>query len=282
MPPWAVAANGSRTGRGRHPVKTRVRSTAIVELEVLADRYSRFRDRVVRLEVDLLVLHRFPQPLHEHVVAPGALAIHADADAVVPEQTRERLTRKLAALVGVEDVRCAVALDRFLDRLDAEVGLHRDRDSVGQHPAGVPVDHGREIHEALAHRDIGDIHGPDLVGPGNREMAQQVWIDRVAGMFAARVGFAVEGLDDHFAHQGRHVLAPDVDAVLTQQIAQHAGSGERALQMQFVDATHECEVGLAHGLRQVVHAPAADVENLGLTDHRQRVGAVDHRTNPLW
>jgi hypothetical protein len=33
------------------------------------------------VQIDLFVLYRSPQALHEYVVAPAALAVHADADA---------------------------------------------------------------------------------------------------------------------------------------------------------------------------------------------------------
>ena len=135
--------------------------------EVLPKRGLGLADRVVGLEIYLLVLHRFPQPLDKHVVAPGDLAVHADADILALEQSGERLIRKLAALVGVEDVGCTVAMDGFLDRLDAEVGLHRDGHTPRQHPTGVPVDHGREVHVSARHRDVGDVHGPNLVGAGD-------------------------------------------------------------------------------------------------------------------
>ena len=63
----------------------------IEEVEIPAERGARFGDGVVGLEVDLLVLHRFPEPLDEHVVAPRALAVHADGDPVLLEDAGERL-----------------------------------------------------------------------------------------------------------------------------------------------------------------------------------------------
>ena len=37
----------------------------------------------------MLVLDRLPQPLHEHVVAPAALAVHADPDVVATQDIDE-------------------------------------------------------------------------------------------------------------------------------------------------------------------------------------------------
>src|SRR3954449_8493634 len=65
----------------RLPVKAGVGSPPIVEGQVSADRGPGLADRVVGPEIHLLVLDRSPEPLNEDVVAPSALAIHADGDA---------------------------------------------------------------------------------------------------------------------------------------------------------------------------------------------------------
>ena len=50
-----------------------------------------------------------------------------------------------ATMLHIEDVGLAVAGQRLLDRLDAEVGLQRDRHPPGQHAAGEAVQHGGEV-----------------------------------------------------------------------------------------------------------------------------------------
>ena len=59
-----------------------VGSGLVVELDVLSQGGSRFLDRVVRPEVDLFVLDRSPDSFHEDIVAPAALAVHADLDPI--------------------------------------------------------------------------------------------------------------------------------------------------------------------------------------------------------
>ena len=73
------------------------------------------------MQVDFLVFHAFPEPFDKHVINPAAFAIHADLDAVALDQADELRAGELAALVGVEDLRLAIALNGVLDRLDAEV-----------------------------------------------------------------------------------------------------------------------------------------------------------------
>src|SRR5439155_25818515 len=113
-------------------------------------------------EIDLFVFDRAPEPLDEDVVAPGALAIHADRDRVLDQQAGELGAGELAALVGVEDLRPAVFGERLLDRLEAELDFHRDREPPSLDPAAEPVDHGGKVDEAARYRDVGDVHRPDL------------------------------------------------------------------------------------------------------------------------
>src|SRR4029077_953311 len=102
-------------------------TAAIVEVEVSADRVTRVTDAVVGPQIYFLVFDAAPQPLDEHVVPPGALAVHADGDAVVGEHSGERRAGELRALVGVEDLRLAVMGQGILQCRDAECRLHGDR-----------------------------------------------------------------------------------------------------------------------------------------------------------
>src|SRR3978361_2356898 len=65
----------------RAPAGRLMRALGIVEIEVGAQMLAGCADAVVGLEVDILVLHAAPQPLHEDVVPPATLAVHALARA---------------------------------------------------------------------------------------------------------------------------------------------------------------------------------------------------------
>ena len=84
------------------------------KVEVAADRSAGLADAVVGAQIHLLVFDAAPQPLDEHVVPPGALAVHADRDAVAGEHAGEGRTGELRTLVGVEDVRLAVTSQSLL------------------------------------------------------------------------------------------------------------------------------------------------------------------------
>jgi hypothetical protein len=93
---------------------------AVVEVQIAANRCARLADAVVGPQIHLLVFDAAPQPLDEHVVAPRALAVHADRNVVVGEHAGEGRARELRTLVGVEDLRLAVLGQSVLQRLDAE------------------------------------------------------------------------------------------------------------------------------------------------------------------
>src|SRR6516165_1634435 len=58
---------------------------------------------------------------------------------------------------------------------------------------------------------------------------------------------------------------------------QHPRAGERELQVQSVETTHDGKIGFPNRPRQVVDAAAADTQNFRLLRDRQIVFAVDHR-----
>src|SRR5215213_2919813 len=104
-----------------------MRSAAVVEAEIPADRGAGLGDRIVSSQVDLFVLDRSPEALDEDVVAPSTLAVHADRDPVPGQHAGEYLAGELAALIGVEDLRPTMASQSLFQGLDAERRLHRDR-----------------------------------------------------------------------------------------------------------------------------------------------------------
>lgn len=67
---------------GRLRFQAGVWSGRVVEVDVAVERGPCFADGYVGVQVDLFVLDRSPYPLDEDIVAPAALAVHADADPV--------------------------------------------------------------------------------------------------------------------------------------------------------------------------------------------------------
>ena len=63
-------------------VQVLIPSHFVVDLNVLGQTGSGLRGGLIGFQAHLLVFHRSPEPSNGHVIAPTALAIHADLDAV--------------------------------------------------------------------------------------------------------------------------------------------------------------------------------------------------------
>lgn len=104
-----------------------MRSALIVEANVSLESGSGVRDAVVGPEINLLVLDGLPQAFNEQIVPPAAFAVHRDADLMIPKHRDKVSARKLRALIGVEDLRLAIAIEGFLQGFDTEVAGERVR-----------------------------------------------------------------------------------------------------------------------------------------------------------
>src|ERR1700747_391283 len=96
-----------------------MRPMAVGERDVAGERSTRLVDAVIGPQIPLLVFDSAPEALEEHVIAPRAPAVHADRNLVLDQDVGEGVTRKLAALVRVEDLRIAMTGQCLLQRLDA-------------------------------------------------------------------------------------------------------------------------------------------------------------------
>src|ERR1017187_8022128 len=109
----------------------------------------------------------------------------ADRDAAL-FQRRQKVGRgELEALIGVPDLGLAEAEGRAEGR-QTEAGLHRIGEFPTEHEAAEPIHDGNQVEEAPMHRNVSNIGAPDLVGPFDRDAAQQVWVDLVARRRATR------------------------------------------------------------------------------------------------
>jgi len=144
-------------------------------------------------------------------------------------------------------------------------------------PACCPIEHDGEINEAARHRNVGDVHRPDLVRPCDLHAAEQIRIDLVAGSGFVVRGRPVECFYPHPPHQRLYMPAADLAPLQSQQAAQHTRTGEGILQMQSVETPHDREIDVRHRARQVIDAAPADVQSLCLPGDRQFVLTVNHR-----
>src|ERR1700675_4258108 len=105
---------------GCHSVKARMGPQAIIEIQISAEGSPRDADAVVGMQINLLVFDRFPNALDENIVAPGALAVHADRDLAGDQNARKGFPRELAALISIENPPGPLFLQSLFQRFDTE------------------------------------------------------------------------------------------------------------------------------------------------------------------
>lgn len=71
----------------------------VKEAEVGLKPCLQISNAVVGVQVDMLVLHRAPEPVDKNVVHPSPLAVHTDLDAVDLQDAGELLTGELGGSV---------------------------------------------------------------------------------------------------------------------------------------------------------------------------------------
>src|SRR6516162_9879516 len=249
----------------------------IVEIEIASNGVAGFTDALISPQVHLLVFDASPQTLNKHIVTPSAFAIHADRYSSLGERAGERRAGELAAVICVQDFRIAVTSQCIFKCRNAERGLHGDRQPPSQHAATEPIEHDGEVDKTPRHRNIRDVHRPDLVRPRDLDSAKQIWVDLAAKLRRRGAGTAIERFYPHAPHQRSYMPTADLAPFGSQQTSQHARTGEWVFQVQPVEAMHDRQLGLRHRPWQVVDAATADVESFRLFADRQIVPAVNHR-----
>ena len=71
----------------------------VEEAEIGLKPLPEISNAVVGVQVDMLVLHRAPEPVDKNVVHPSPLAVHTDLDAVDLQDAGELLTGELGGSV---------------------------------------------------------------------------------------------------------------------------------------------------------------------------------------
>ena len=84
------------------------------------------------------------------------------------------------------------------------------------------------------HRKVTNIGAPDLVGPLDRDAAQQVWIDLVTCRRPAQIRLRIQRLDSQNSHQPLDAFAADL------QCDGHATAAEEwAIHIQLVEPAEQ-------------------------------------------
>jgi hypothetical protein len=220
---------------GRLSAMGSVRALVVVEGDPAPDASLGLRSCFPSVQINAFILQRPPEALDEDVVQASALAIHRDPGADALQSVCPGEGRELRPLIGVHDLGRAELVDRLVQRLDAEVGLKRVRYPPSPHLAGVPVHDGDQIEEAFAHRQVGDVGAPDLVGPLDPQTAQQIGVGLVLLRGPAGVGLLVDRHQPHEAHQSSDPFPVHSMALVLQAPSHLPHAVERGIQELLVD-----------------------------------------------
>jgi hypothetical protein len=117
------------------------------------------------VKIDFFVLDRSPETFDENIVAPVALAVHAQLRRDLIEHVDEGVARELRAVIGVEYLGATVFGQRSFKCRNAEIGREANRDGSRENLARCPIKNREEINKTAAHRNICDARCPHVIGP---------------------------------------------------------------------------------------------------------------------
>ena len=217
----------------------------------------------------MLRLDGTPEALYPDVVLAAATAIHTDPDAEPLAGGQPLAARVLTALVGVDNVRCAMGFHGLPKHLDAVLLVQSVVQSPCHDTAAVHVYYRRKVHKPVQHRYVGDVDAPHLVGAADVKSAKQVghpvlWFAQLGQAFPR-----VYRGDAHLAHQPADTFRADNEAQQGQMVnhALHTLGG--MLGVLPVYLPHHLKVLCRLALGLVVVCTLADAEKLQLAAHAQ-------------
>ena len=97
-----------------------MKACMIVKLDIPANSMLPLPYTVIVMQIHFLIFDCSPQSLCENVIEDPSTAIHANPDLMGLQQIGERHTRKLAALITVENLRDSLT-ERMFQCLKAEL-----------------------------------------------------------------------------------------------------------------------------------------------------------------
>lgn len=150
-----------------------MRSPITIALKVARQTILQRGDSGVIVQVDFIILDSPPEPLDEDVVQITTAPIHTDANTSRQKLAGKSVRSKLGSLVAVENERLTEGKSS-VQGANTEVGVHRTGQLPSQNEAAKPVHDDDQIHKSSRHRDVGNVHTPNLVGLPDNALTQQI------------------------------------------------------------------------------------------------------------
>ena len=250
-----------------------MKPAVVVFPDVLVDDSSQFPRCLVFFDLHAFRFERPEPALHDHVVDPASLAVHALKHVAVFQELLVSRRVIHRALVRVRYGRRAVRLDCVAHARHDARRAHVVEEPPPDDVAAKPVDYDDEVHVGPPDWDVGYVGGPDLVGEQDFLALQQVWVLPGALPGLGQVGLRVDGVHVHLVHQRLRRVPAVRKAHLLQLLRYLARARERHLQVDVVNRSHRRFAHLVDGgilrLRFVVVGRAGDSQQLALPLDRQ-------------
>ena len=143
--------------------------------------------------------------------------------------------------------------------------------------AGCPVHDRNQVQEPPLNRDVGDVGAPDLIGPVDHQVPQQIRVNPVFRVGIAGSWRLIDRLQAHQTHQTPNAMTADAKAFAAQLTHHLPGAVKWILEKQLIDAPHQRQVLRFLALRHVIERRPADQKKAALMAQSQiGVIAADH------
>jgi len=253
-------------------VQRLMRQIVVVQMNVALYTLPGLARTSVVVDVDLVVLQTAPEALNDDVIRGTALTIHADPHLLALEQINKLRTGEMATLIAVDNVGLTPR-QRPCCRLQHEGDLQALVQLPVDDKAGIPVHDGVQIHPAVLHPDIRDVHRPHLIRPGDRQLPEQIGIDPVLQIALAQVRSGIDGHESHLSHVAAYGVGVDPISFPIHDGSDLPVAQKRVLRVEFVNPVLEANLLRGGRDRLVVQAGAVQAQQLRLDADRQ-VGAI--------
>ena len=166
-------------------------------------------------------------------------AVHANPNTCVLENLDEGIAGELSSLVRIEDLRGGMVAQGLLQGTHTELGVQGIGEPPGEHLAAVQVENGHKVQEPPGHGNIGYVRSPDLVGPIDGQILEQIRINLVSlARFAGPTPW-VQGRNTHQVHKTSNLLAVDLAHLSVELIPDPPVSVKGKLQVDLIDPSHQ-------------------------------------------
>jgi len=142
----------------------------MVVVDMVLNAPSKFKTIIDAMQVNIIVLQRFPKTFNPNIIQSPSFAIHGYSYPFLIKVFNPKCTGILATLVAIYNFRFTLRSNSFLKNLLTPLSTHRVADAPANNLATVNINDGRHIHKTFFHRNVGYVGTPNLVSMSNLQI----------------------------------------------------------------------------------------------------------------